>query len=95
MNGGNIFYHKDEENGRYMYALTDINRMKFGVSPNFFEMVFSFEQCFPELERLTDLARIYGRKVGQDVMVVLYHILSCRMKRMKKQLFKKRISKKR
>lgn len=95
MNGGNIFYHKDEENGRYMYALTDINRMKFGVSPNFFEMVFSFEQCFPELERLTDLARIYGRKVGQDIMVVLYHILSCRMKRMKKQLFKKRISKKR
>ncbi len=84
MNGGNIFYHKGEESGEYRYALTDINRMQFDVSPGFHEMVFSFEQCFAELDKLLDLARIYGRKVGIDTMVVLYYILSNRMKRVKR-----------
>lgn len=92
MNGGNIFYHKDEKSGLYRYALTDINRMQFDVSPGFYDMVFSFEQCFAELDRLSDLARIYGKKVGIDAMVVLYYILSNRMKRVKRIHLRMRMS---
>lgn len=91
MNGGNIFYHKDEETGRYMYALTDINRMKFGVSLGLVDMAFSFEQCFTDLDRLMDLARIYADKIEQHIIVVLYYILFFRMRRAERTRLKKKI----
>ena len=84
MNGGNVFYHKDEATGEYGFALTDINRMEFDKNPGFYDMVFAFEQCFAELEKVTDLARIYADRIGLPTMVVLYYILRNRMKRVKK-----------
>lgn len=90
MNAGNIFYHKDEVSGEYGFALTDINRMEFDKKPGFYDMVFAFEQCFAELEKVTDLARIYADRIGLPTMVVLYYILRNRMKRVKKiQKFRK------
>ncbi len=93
MNAGNIFYHKDAGDGHYRFALTDINRMKFNASPGIYEMAFSFEQCFMELDKLIDLARAYNRRRGTPTINILHQILCCRMKRMRRWILKAKYKK--
>lgn len=89
MNAGNVFYYYSQEEGRFKFSLTDINRMRFGVKPNFIDMAFSFEQCFIELERLFQIINIYSGRTGVNPWEMMYHVMRFRVKRHKRNILKK------
>lgn len=93
VNAGNIFYYKDARDGSYKFALTDINRMKFETTAGHHDMIFSFEQCFWEPEKMLDLAHAYNRRAGASVFETLHQILHHRIKRVRKAKYKKIVKK--
>lgn len=93
MNAGNIFYHFNSTTGRYEFALTDINRMRFGASPSPADMYLSLEQCFYPLDRLCDLVKIYCEKqeTGTDEFEIMHSVLAIRVKRRRRVFFKRKV----
>ena len=93
MNAANLFYHKDEATGRYNFALTDINRMVFGVKPAPADVYLSLEQCFYPIERLCNLVRLYCEKRGADVdeFEIMYSVLAVRVKRRRRFFLKRKM----
>ena len=89
LNAGNVFYHK--EGAGYKFALTDINRMKFGVVAGAHDVMRSLEQCFYPMEQLYGLVMLYCEKSGQEPLEVMYEVLSLRIKRRKRNRFKRKM----
>lgn len=92
LNAGNVFYYKDDATGHYLFSLTDINRMKFGVKPAFKEMMFSFEQCFFPLTQMGELIDVYVQKTGIRYPKVVYYVMSHRMRRYRRNRSKSRFA---
>lgn len=88
-NSGNVFYYFDTEKGCYNFALTDINRMRFGKTPSTFAVMRSFEQLGVPVDGLYKLALYYCSQKGSDLefsmFVFLYHRLRSRIKRFLKR----------
>lgn len=91
-NSGNIFYHYDAVSGEYRFALTDINRMRFGKRPSVFAVMRSFEQFGIQADALYKLAVYYSSYTGRDLelsmFAFLYYRLCSRTKRFLKGLIK-------
>lgn len=94
-NSSNIFYYFDEDAGKYRFALTDINRMRFGKTPSTSEVMHSFEQFGVSVEGLYKLAVYYCSRKGSDVeysiFIFLFHRLRSRIKRALKLKAKERL----
>lgn len=84
-NSSNIFYFFDEKAGKYRFALTDINRMRFGKTPSTSEVMYSFEQFGVSVDGLYKLAVYYCARKGADVeysvFIFLFHRMVRRIKR--------------
>jgi hypothetical protein len=93
-NSSNIFYHYDEKAGRYRFAITDINRMRFGKTPTTSEVMRSFEQFGVKAEGLYKLAVYYCGQKGSDIeysiFMFLFHRIISRTKKRLKQRFKEK-----
>lgn len=90
-NSSNIFYHYEPEEKRYRFALTDINRMRFGKRISVNEAIHSFEQLGVPAENLYKLALLYSRqRKGADVEYTMFIFLYNRMKQRIKRAFKKK-----
>ena len=93
-NSSNIFYHFDAESGHYRFALTDINRMKFGKTPSTSEVMRSFEQFGVKVEGLYKLAVYYCARKGVDleysIFIFLFHRIGSRIRRRFKQRIKEK-----
>ncbi len=87
-NTGNIFCYKDEESGRYKFALTDINRVEFGNFSKYKPML-SFAQMGLQPEHLVDVMTEYTSRRKLDLEVSLFLVLYYRIKRRVKKFFKK------
>ncbi len=94
-NSGNIFYHYDEECGNYRFAITDINRMRFGKVPTTSSVMRSFEQFGVSVEGMYKLAVYYCARKGADVeysvFIFLFHRIKSRIKRKLKRKAKERL----
>lgn len=100
-NPGNIFYFPDEKSGGYNFALTDINRMRFGRVPLTRNIMCSFEQFGVSTEHLYEFLLRYSMERGVDLDFCMYQFLSFRIRkkirrfvkgRLKERLKKKRCS---
>ena len=90
-NSSNIFYHYEPEEKRYRFALTDINRMRFGKRISVNEAMHSFEQLGVPAENVYKLALLYSRqRKGADVEYTMFIFLYNRMKQRIKRAFKKK-----
>ena len=98
-NPGNIFYFKDGKDGEYNFALTDINRMRFGRVPLTRNIMRSFEQFGVSTEHLYHFLLRYSMERGVDLDFCMYQFLSFRIRkkirRFIKGKFKERLRKKR
>ena len=94
-NSSNIFYHVDEESGAYRFALTDINRMRFGKLPSTSDAMRSFEQFGVPTERLYKLAVYYCSRKNSDIeysiFIFLFHRIRGRVQRRLKRKVKSRL----
>lgn len=90
-NGSNIFYRYDEESGCYRFALTDVNRMRFGKVPTTSEAMRSFEQLGVPLEGLYMFANNYCSRQESDVEYTIFIYLLHRMRSRVKSAFKRRL----
>lgn len=92
-NSSNIFYRYDEESGQYKFALTDINRMKFGKVPSTSAVMHSFEQFGVQVDGLYKLAVYYCVQTKADVeysiFIFLFHRIKSRIKRAMKRKAKR------
>ena len=87
-NIGNIFCYKEEKSGRYKFALTDINRAKFGkFSP--YKPMLSFAQMGLPPQELVNVMTEYSRRRKLDLEVSLFLVLYYSIKRRVKKFFKK------
>ena len=97
-NPGNIFYYKDEKSGEYRFALTDINRAKFGRLSRYKDTMHSFEQLGLSAQELYTILTEYCKRRNLDIeaslFVVLYYRIKKRIKKMIKQKAKKQHSRK-
>lgn len=93
-NSSNIFYHFDEESKHYRFAITDINRMRFGKTPTTSEVMQSFEQFGVSVDGLYKLAVYYCEQKKSDVeysiFIFLFHRIRSRIRKKIKQRFKER-----
>ena len=93
-NSSNIFYYLDEESNHYRFAITDINRMRFGRTPNTSEVMRSFEQFGVNVDGLYRLAVYYCKQKGSDVeysiFIFLFHRIRSRIRKKIKQRFKEK-----
>lgn len=89
-NTGNIFCYKDEESGRYKFALTDINRAEFGkFSP--YKPMLSFAQMGLPPKDLINLMEEYSSRRKLDLEASLFLILYYRIKRRVRKFLKREI----
>ena len=91
-NSGNIFYHYDVATGEYRFALTDINRMRFGRRPSVFEVMRSFEQFGVQVDALYKLAVYYSSYTGRDLELSMFAFLYYRLRSRVKHAFKEKVS---
>ena len=91
-NSGNIFYHYDDVTGEYRFALTDINRMRFGRRPSVFEVMRSFEQFGVQVDALYKLAVYYCSCTGRDPELSMFAFLYYRLRSRVKHAFKEKLS---
>jgi hypothetical protein len=80
-NPGNIFYFYDEKSGEYDFALTDINRMRFGWVPLTRSIMRSFEQFGVSTEHLYNFLLRYSIERGVDLHFCMYQFLSFRIRK--------------
>lgn len=94
-NTKNIFYRKDEASGCYKFALTDINRAKFGHISHYKDAMRSFEQLGIPAENLVQIISEYTTRQGSDLEASLFVALLYRIRkrywRMAKSVIKKAI----
>lgn len=90
-NSGNIFYHYDVATGEYRFALTDINRMRFGRQPSVFEVMRSFEQFGVQVDALYKLAVYYCSCTGRDPELSMFAFLYYRLRSRVKHTFKDKV----
>lgn len=90
-NSSNIFYHYDKESGHYMFALTDINRMKFGKTPTTSQAMRSFEQLGINIEWIYKPALYYCTQKGGDVEYSIFLFLFHRIKNRIRRVFKRKV----
>ena len=90
-NSGNIFYHYDVAMGEYRFALTDINRMRFGRRPSVFEVMCSFEQFGVQVDALYKLAVYYSSYTGRDLELSMFAFLYYRLRSRVKRFLKGKV----
>ena len=74
-NSSNILYHYDPKEQKYRFALTDINRMRFGKRISTSEAMHSFEQLGVPAERIYRLALYYSQQIGVDIEYTMFVFL--------------------
>lgn len=83
-NPGNVFFWFNDVEGRYNFALTDINRMRFGKRASLSEAMRSFEQLGDGMDGMYRLAACYSSqrnvKVEYAVFTLLFHRIRKRIK---------------
>jgi hypothetical protein len=89
-NAGNIFCHKDENSGRYLFSLTDINRAEFGNFSKYKPML-SFAQMGLPPEKLVDVMTEYSSRRKLDLEASLFLVLFYRIRRRVQKFFKRRL----
>ncbi|MBR2637337.1 MAG: hypothetical protein IKD40_00640 [Bacteroidaceae bacterium] len=80
-NPGNIFYYYNSAKGCYEFALTDINRMRFGYVPWTRDTMRSFEQFGISTEHLYKFMLEYSKERGVDIDFCMYQFLSFRLRK--------------
>lgn len=93
-NPGNIFYFPDEKNGGYNFALTDINRMRFGWVPLTRDTMRSFEQFGVSTEHIYNFLIRYSVERGVDIDFCMYQFLSFRIRKKIRRNIKKKLKEK-
>jgi hypothetical protein len=88
-NPKNIFYYK--EKNHYKFALTDINRAKFGKISRYKDTMYSFEQLGIPAEQLYNALLEYTERQELDIEASLFMILYFRMKKRVKRFIKRRL----
>ncbi len=89
-NSGNIFCYKEEKNGRYKFALTDINRATFGYFPRYKPML-SFAQMGLSPKNLVTVMTEYSSRRKLDLDVSLFLVLYYRIRHKVRAFLKKKI----
>jgi hypothetical protein len=90
-NPGNIFYFYNKKNDCYDFALTDINRMRFGRVPWTRDTMRSFEQFGLSTEHLYDFMLKYSAERGVDLDFCMYQFLSFRLRKKVKRFLKNKL----
>ncbi len=90
-NPSNIFYHFNEDSGHYEFALTDINRMRFGSFSWNRDTMRSFEQFGISTKDIYAFLKEYSSEKGVDVEFCMYQFLSFRLRKRFKKLLKNRV----
>lgn len=80
-NPGNIFYIRNNHTGHYDFALTDINRMRFGRLPWSKDAMRCFEQFGISTEHLYHFLLGYSIEKGVDIDLCMYQFLSYRLRK--------------
>ncbi|MBQ2779743.1 MAG: hypothetical protein IJF46_08230 [Bacteroidaceae bacterium] len=78
-NPSNIFYRYDEQTGHFSFALTDINRMRFGRIPWSRDAMRSFEQFGITTDKLYHFLLGYAIERNVDIDLCMYEFLSFRL----------------
>ncbi len=78
-NPSNIFYNYNEETGSFSFALTDINRMRFGRIPWSRDAMRSFEQFGITTDILYHFLLGYAIERNVDVDLCMYEFLRFRL----------------
>lgn len=86
-NTGNIFCRKEENSGRYKFALTDINRVVFGDFSRYRPML-SFAQMGLPPKELVDVMTEYSLRRKLDLEASLFIILFYSIRRRVRVFFK-------
>ncbi len=89
-NPGNIFYYKDTDSGHYKFALTDINRVKFGNLSRYKDTMHSFEQLGVSAYELYNIIAEYCYRRNLDIEASLFVVLYYRIKKRIKKLIKRK-----
>lgn len=66
-NPDNIFYSVNKENGKYSFALTDINRMRIGEKPTLDDALRSFHQFGVREDTFHEFISYYCERTGTDI----------------------------
>lgn len=90
-NPRNIFYYKDTESGHYKFALTDINRAKFGNISKYKDTMRSFEQLGIPANYLCNAVTEYATRRDLDIEASLFFILYYRIKKRVKKMTRKKL----
>lgn len=90
-NPGNIFYFPDEKSGGYNFALTDINRMRFGGVLLNRNIMRGFEQFGVSTEHLYNFLLCYSAQRGVDLDFCMYQFLSFRIRKKLKRFIKEKL----
>ena len=94
-NPGNIFYYKEEGSEQYRFALTDINRVKFGRLSRYKDSMHSFEQLGLPADKLHSILSAYCRRRGLDIEASLFVVLYYRIRKRIKKAIKRKAAKRR
>ena len=90
-NPGNIFYNYDEQSGTFSFALTDINRMRFGRLPWSKDAMRCFEQFGITTDRLYHFLLGYSIERGVDIDLCMFEFLAFRLTRKLKRFLKGKV----
>jgi hypothetical protein len=90
-NPKNIFYYRDKTDKKYKFALTDINRAKFGKISRYKDTMYSFEQLGIPAEHLYNALKEYASRQELDMEASLFMILYFRLKKRVKRFIKRKL----
>ena len=90
-NPKNIFYYRDTAENRYKFALTDINRAKFGKISRYKDTMYSFEQLGIPAEQLYNALQEYATRQELDIEASLFVVLYFRIKKRVKRFIKRKL----
>ena len=94
-NPGNIFYYKEEGSEQYRFALTDINRVKFGRLSRYKDSMHSFEQLGLPTDKLQSIISAYCRRRGLDIEASLFVVLYYRIRKRIRKAIKRKAAERR
>lgn len=89
-NRGNVFIYRKPNDSRFRFALTDINRMRFGKLLGFKDTMRGFEQFGISTEHVYGLMMEYSLKRNVDVDYTMFIFLFFRLRNKLKRLMKKK-----
>lgn len=90
-NPKNIFYYRDKTDKKYKFALTDINRAKFGKISRYKDTMYSFEQLGIPAEHLYNALKEYAARQELDMEASLFMILYFRLRKRVKRFIKRKL----